>query len=83
MAQEKVPLVHRRGRFGGWGRAGDDGERAGAGVAGEQERDGTARGDMPPPARGCLRRAGLVRVAQAGVAGAALARDGKGWQTGT
>jgi len=67
------------------------------------ERGGTVQGDMPPPARGCLRsdrpcagRAGggrrcrpvlrpggaceaigLVRVAQAGVAGAALARDVK------
>ena len=33
---------------------------------------------MPPPARGCLRSGGLVREGQAGVAGAAPARDAKG-----
>ena len=33
---------------------------------------------MPTPARGCLRSGGLVREGQAGVAGAAPARDAKG-----
>ena len=38
------------------------------------ERGGTVQGDMPPPARGCLRRGGHVPEGQAGVAGAARPR---------
>ena len=45
-------------------------------------RGGAVQGDMPPPARGCLRSDGLAPGGQAGVAGAALARREQQGQPG-
>ena len=39
------------------------------------------QGDMPPPARGCLRRGGHVPEGQAGVAGATPSCDQKNFGT--
>ena len=50
-------------------------DRADKGGGGEMERGGAVQGDMPPPARGCLRSDWPCAEGQAGVAGAALTRD--------